>query len=279
MATSEIPPPRVIGSFGSGVANFVANAWRFLVANLIFGAIFVVMATYGSRTPLAYLLAIVLILPVAGLMRMATVQVRTKEGARMSDFVNPMRNPWRILLLGTIQLVIGAVMWIDVVVGLGSGQWLPAILAIGALYLLLALWSYSLIAWPLLLDPLHDGEPIRARLSLGVQVLLTHPMRILAFAILSGALLGLATAAIGIVVTFALALIWLSIASFSLTLIDRFEGRYQDAPSSDAPSSDAPSSRAQSSDAANADASPSDAPNPGAAEDGQTGSGTNATQQ
>lgn len=228
MTTSEIPPPPgVIGSFGSGVANFVGNAWRFLVANLIFGVIFVVMATYGSRTPLAYLLAIVLILPVAGLMRMAAVQVRTREGARMSDFVSPMRRPWHILLLGIIQLVIGLVMWIDVVVGLGSGQWLPAILAIGALYLLLALWSYSLIAWPLLLDPLRDGQPIRARLALGVQVLLASPMRILAFAILSGTLLGLATAAIGVVVTVALALIWLSIASFSLTLVDRFEARAQ----------------------------------------------------
>lgn len=235
MTASEIPPPGVIGSFGSGVANFVSNAWRFLVANLIFGAMFLVMATYGSRTPLAYLLAIVLILPVAGLMRMAAVQVRTREGARMSDFLSPMRRPWRILLLGVIQLVIGLVMWIDVVVGLGSGQWLPVILAIGALYLLLALWSYSLIAWPLLLDPLHDGEPIRARLALGVQVLLAHPMRILAFAILSGALLGLATAAIGIVATFALALIWLSIASFSLTLTDRFEGQLANAAGTDAP--------------------------------------------
>ncbi|HEX5396282.1 MAG TPA: hypothetical protein VFX74_04235 [Candidatus Limnocylindria bacterium] len=227
MTTSEIRPPGVIGSFGSGVANFVGNAWRFLVANLIFGAIFVVMATYGSRTQLAYLLAIVLILPVAGLMRMAAVQVRTRQGARMSDFLAPMRRPWHILLLGTIQLVIGLVMWIDVVVGLGSGQWLPAILAIGALYLLLGLWSYALIAWPLLLDPLHDGEPVRARLSLALQVLLTSPMRVLAFAVLSGLLLGLATAAVGLVVTVALALIWLSIASFSLTLVDRFEARAQ----------------------------------------------------
>jgi hypothetical protein len=136
-----------------------------------------------------------------------------------------MRRPWAILGLGTVQLVVALVMWIDVVVGLGSGQLLPAILAIGALYLLLAIWSFSVLCWPLLLDPLRDGQPVRARLVLALHILLAHAMRVLAFAILSGLLLALATAAIGIVVSFGLALIWLSIANFSLPLADRFEGR------------------------------------------------------
>ena len=206
----------------AGVAGFVTNAWRFLVANVVFGALLLAMALLAGRYPIAYLLAIPIILPVAGMMRMAAAQVRTGR-ASLRDFADPMRRPWTILGLGTIQLVVAVVMWIDVVVGLGSGQLLPAILAVGALYLLLAVWSYALIAWPLLLDPLRDGVPLRARLALGVQILLAHPMRILAFAVLSGALLALATAAIQIVAVFGLALIWLSIANFTLPLADRFE--------------------------------------------------------
>lgn len=222
MTARRLPPPRIIGSFGSGIVDFVDNAWRFLAGNIVFGVLLLVISVLVARTPLAYLLAIILILPVAGLMRMAAVQVRTGS-ARLSDFVSPMRRPWAILLLGSVQLVAALVMWIDVVVGLGSGQLLPAVLAVGAIYLLLAIWSFALVSWPILLDPHRDGEAIRPRLRLSLQLLLAHPMRILAFAILSGVLLGLATAAIGIIVTVGLALIWLSIANFSLPLADRFE--------------------------------------------------------
>ncbi len=222
MSPARTPAPGVFHALGAGVAGFVTNAWRFLVANVVFGALLLAMALLAGRYPIAYLLAIPIILPVAGMMRMAAAQVRTGR-ASLRDFADPMRRPWTILGLGTIQLVVAVVMWIDVVVGLGSGQLLPAILAVGALYLLLAVWSYALIAWPLLLDPLRDGVPLRARLALGVQILLAHPMRILAFAVLSGALLALATAAIQIVAVFGLALIWLSIANFTLPLADRFE--------------------------------------------------------
>jgi hypothetical protein len=223
-ARSLPPPPGIARSFASGVADFVNNAWRFLTANLIIGVLLLIMAVYVGRSPLAYLLAIPMILPIAGLMRMAVVEVRS-GGARFSDFVSPMRRPWAILALGLAQLITMLVMWIDVVVGLGSGQLLPAVLAVGAVDLLLAIWSYSIVTWPLLLDPLHDGEPLRRRLALGVQILFAHPMRVLAFAILAGLLLALATAAIGIVVSFGLAMIWLAIANFSVALADRFEGR------------------------------------------------------
>jgi hypothetical protein len=225
MTARRLPPqPGVFGPFAAGVAEFVNNAWRFLVANLAFGVLLLIMSLYVGRSPVALLLAIPMILPVAGLMRMAAVELRS-GGARLTDFLSPMRRPWAILGLGTVQLVVALVMWIDVVVGLGSGQLLPAILAIGALYLLLAIWSFSVLCWPLLLDPLRDGQPVRARLVLALHILLAHAMRVLAFAILSGLLLALATAAIGIVVSFGLALIWLSIANFSLPLADRFEGR------------------------------------------------------
>lgn len=224
MTARPLPPPRVLGAFASGVVDFVDNAWRFLVANLAIGVLLLIMSLVVGRAPIGYLLAVPMILPVAGLMRMAIVQVRT-GGARFSDFLAPMRRPWAFLALGSVQLVITFVLWLDVFVGLGSGQLLTAVLAIGAVYLLLAIWSYAVVTWPLLLDPLHDGEPIRARLQLGLRVLLSHPMRVLAFAVLSGVLLAMATAAIGIVVTFGLALIWLAIANFSLALTDRYEGR------------------------------------------------------
>lgn len=224
-ARSLPPPPGVLRSFGGAVADFVNNAWRFLLANIVFGVVLLCMAlVVGSGSPVGYLLTLPMILPVAGLMRMAVVEVRQGR-ARFGDFLSPMRRPWTILALGAVQLVAMFVMWIDVVVGLGSGELLPAILAIGAVYILLAIWSYALVTWPLLLDPLRDGEPIRARLILGLRLLLAHPMRILAIAIVAGALLALSTAAIGIVVSFGLALIWLAIANFSIPLADRFEGR------------------------------------------------------
>lgn len=224
MTARPLPPPRVLGSFASGVVDFVDNAWRFLLANLLIGVLLVIMSLVVGRAPAGYLLAIPMILPVAGLMRMAIVQVRT-GGARFSDFLAPMRHPWTLLGLGSLQLVITFVLWLDVFVGLGSGQLLLAVLSVGAVYLLLAIWSYAVVTWPILLDPLHDGEDIRSRLRLGLQVLLTHPMRVLAFALLSGILLAFATAAIGIVVTFGLSLIWLAVANFTLALTDRYEGR------------------------------------------------------
>jgi uncharacterized membrane protein YesL len=81
------------------------------------------------------------------------------------------------------------------------------------------------VAWPLLLDPERDGEPVMARLRLAFVVILVHPVRIGLFGLLVGGVLAISTALVAPILTFSVGVTWLAIARFVLPVADRIEGR------------------------------------------------------
>lgn len=181
-----------------------------------------VVGSLGS--PWGLLLVVLLVLPAAGTMRMATRLVRDFH-TDLGDFAEVVRHPWPALGVGLAQLAVTVVLVGDILIAAAWRSWPGTFLLIGALYALIALWTYAVVAWPLLLDPERDAEGVRSRLRLALVLFLVHPVRIGLFALLIGALLVLATFVIMPVLTFAVGLLWLAIARYVLPLADRIEGR------------------------------------------------------
>ena len=206
------------------LSDFYYNSWRFLGANLAVGLLLVTLLLGAVGSAWALLLTFLLVPPVAGVMRMATCLARDGH-TDFGDFKEVIRHPGRVLAIGACQLLIALLLVVDLAIGGAWRSWPGTFLMVSALYGLVLLWTYALLAWPLLLDPERDGEPTRQRLRLALIVLVAHPVRVAAFSLLMGALLLLAGIAIAPIVTFAIAVVWLAIARYVLPLADRVEGR------------------------------------------------------
>jgi hypothetical protein len=206
------------------VEDFYYNSWRFLGANLVVGTLIVVilLGTMGSVVTLV-LLPLVAV-PIAGIMRMATRLVRDGH-TDFGDFMEVIRHPAHALVLGTMQSLVVLVLVIDLLVASAWGSWLGTFFLVSALYGFVLLWAYAAVAWPLVLDPERDGEPLRARLRLAAMVLLAHPIRMLTFVAVLGILLLIAGILIAPLLTFAIGLLWLAIARYVLPVADRVEQR------------------------------------------------------
>lgn len=218
------PPPRLWRVLREAASDFYFHSWPFLGGNLVLGALGIGFVICSLASPWGLSLVVLLVLPAAGIMRMATRLIRGFH-TDLGDFAGVARRPWPILGVGLIQLVITVVLLVDILIAAAWRAWPGTILLVGALYALLALWVYALVAWPLLLDPERDAEGLRSRLRLALVVLLAYPVRIGLFAMLIGAVLVIATVAIAPIITFAIGLAWLAITRYVLPIADRIEGR------------------------------------------------------
>ena len=216
--------PRLRHVLREAISDFYFHSWSFLGANLVLGAMLLAIVALSPILPLALGIGLFLPLPAAGIMRMATRLLRDHR-ADLGDFADVLRRPWPVLGIGVAQLVVTVVLVGDALIAVSWRSWPGTILLVGAAYGLLALWTVAVVAWPLLLDPERDGLPIRARLRLALVVILLHPVRIGAFALLMGAAVILSTVLIAPLITFTVALVWLAIARWVLPIADRVEGR------------------------------------------------------
>jgi len=218
------PSPRLRRALRDAASDFYFNSWRFLGANFVMGALLLLILFGAVATPWALLLVALLVPPAAGTMRMATRLIRDGH-ADLGDFGEAIRRPWPVFALGLIQLAVIGVLVVDVVVA-GSWQaWVGTFLAASAAYGLFVVWAFAIVAWPLLLDPVRDAEPVRSRLRLAIVVLLAHPVRLGLFALGVAGFLLVAGILIAPIITFAVGLAWLAIARYVLPIADRVEGR------------------------------------------------------
>jgi hypothetical protein len=222
------PAPTLGGAVRAAGSDFYYNSVRLVPANLLWGAGFLAVlfaAVYFGVLALLLLIALLLVPLTAGLMTMAAVLVREKR-LFFSDFVDGIRRDfWRNLGLGALQLAVFVVLSADLFFGLQIPNLVGIFLAVSAGYALIILWAYVLVAWPLLLDPIRRGEPASRQLRLGALLLLAHPFRVGAIAIIILVFLAVATFTVAGVAMFALALALLVAAHYVLPTADRLEGR------------------------------------------------------
>lgn len=218
------PPPRIRRVLRGAIGDLYYNSWRFLGGNLVLGAVLVAVLLASVGSALALLLLPVAAVPAAGLMRMAVVLVRDGH-TDFGDFTDVVRRPWLPLAAGVVQSLVCVVLLVDMQLGGAIGGLFGAFLTVSAIYGLVIGWVYAAAAWPLLLDPERHGEPIPKRLRLAAIALVAHPLRVGAFLLVVGMLLGLSALVIAPFLTFTVALAWLVIARFLLPVADRIEGR------------------------------------------------------
>lgn len=212
------------GAIRHAALDFYYNSWRFLPGNMAFGVVLIALIAAMATVPWGWVVAIGLIPPAAGCMRMATTLVRDGH-TDFGEFLAVLRRPWQPLVVGCAQLAIVVVLVVDVQVGRAWASPIGGVLVVSALYGFVIGWAFAIVAWPIVLDPVRRSEPLRARLRLAGLLLLAHPLRMGGLALLVGAFLLASTVAVAAIVTVALAFAFLVVARYVLPAADRLEGR------------------------------------------------------
>lgn len=202
------------------------HSLRLFVGNLLWGVVLLATLWFGMAVPALLLIGGMTLVPISiGLMRMATSVVREGHTV-MSDFGAAFRpRAWRHVALGLGQLMLLIVAGVDMLIGVQLGGLLGTFLAVSAIYMLFAVWGLGVICWPILLDPLREEEPIRRNLGLGVAVALTGPVRLTGVALLLIAFLAVSTVLAALLLTVAVAFVFLFAAHYVLPAADRLERR------------------------------------------------------
>ena len=199
------------------------NFSAFIPANVIFGIGLIVLIGAVATSPVGWIAIVGLVPLTAGCMALATSLVRDGH-TDLGEFMAVVRRPWLVLGLGIAQLTATAVLLVDLSVGAALGTPIGGVLVVSAVYGLAILWTYAVAAWPIVLDPKRQSEPLAARLRLAARLLIARPGRMSGLAALVGIFLGIATVAVVAIATFALALAWLVTARYVLQAADGLEG-------------------------------------------------------
>lgn len=222
----EVPAaPSLRGTLRAAIGDLSDNAAILAVANLGWAAVLFVAASLLARHPLGVLGLALLILPSAGLMRMATFVVRSGR-CRLGDFLDGMRRDTaRTLGIGLAQLLLVVLAGADVLIGLGLGGLPGVVLVVGGGYILVAIWIYACVAWPLLIDPLRADVALGARLRLAAILVLARPIPAIGIGVTILVLLVAGTLLLIPIIAFAASLAALLAAHWTLPTADHLEGR------------------------------------------------------
>jgi hypothetical protein len=219
------PPPGPFRALLLAAESLFEDLVTFAAGNLAFGLALLVTTLVVQLTVLGYLLAIPLALPAAAVMRLGTISIR-RGTPRLGDLAAAYRRPGRVLAVATAQVLIGGLLVLDLAIGGASGALLGTIFAIVALYGLLVIGVVSVVAWPLLLDPEREDRPLRSILRLALVLILVRPVRMSVLALLVAAMLLLAVLSVIVILSFGLALAWLTAAHAVLPAADALEGAH-----------------------------------------------------
>jgi hypothetical protein len=219
-----VHPPGVIRSFFLAASSLLEDLGAFVVGNFLFGLSLLIVAVATQLSLVGYLLLIPLAMPAAAVMRMATVHVRSGT-ARISTFGEGLRRPWRVMGVAATEVLLAFLFGADISLGWAQGSLVGSALAVAGFYGLLALWTYVLVLWPLLLDPEADAYRFRYLLRVAAFVVVSRPLRALALAFLVLGLLAVSVGSILGILTIGWALACLASAHWVLPTADALLGR------------------------------------------------------
>lgn len=218
------PPPKAGAAFRTAAEDLFYNSWRFVAANVIFGVGLLAITLLALQGLIFFALAALLGPVMAGMTRMATTLVRDRH-TDLGEFFAQLRRPILPLVLATIQVGLVFVLVVDLLAGAGVGGAFGAFLSVSALYGLFLLWLYAVLAWPILLDPVREADPIRRRLRLAVVLLVAYPLRTAGMALVLLLIVAASAVAIMLILTVSVAFVALVAAHYVLPAADRLEGR------------------------------------------------------
>jgi hypothetical protein len=218
--------PSLGGALRAAAGDFFFNSWRLVPANLLWALSLVVVAlSWLLLPPLGLLVAVVTVLPTAGMFRLAALIARG-EPASFSDATDAIHDqPLPRLGIGLMVVIAALVLLTNLASGVLSGSPLGWALATLAAWGLLAGWCWLFAFWPILLDPRRPSAGMSAAARLAALLLLAHPVRLALLGLVLAVLLTISLAALVALLTVSFAFAALASAHYVLPAADRLEAR------------------------------------------------------
>ncbi len=145
--------------------------------NLAWLVVVALFALVRVVVPILIVLAPLLALPTAVLMRLAVAAARDRSPTWSMASAELGRLAGRKLLLGTAQLLVLALGVVNVLLAGNIGGILGVISALIAAYAVIATWMYAVALWPIVCDP-HREAPLREQLRMALTVVILRPLQI-----------------------------------------------------------------------------------------------------
>ncbi|MFN8631084.1 MAG: hypothetical protein U0838_12455 [Chloroflexota bacterium] len=218
--------PRLVACVRAAAGDLYFNSWRLVPMNLVWGLLLLaVLGAAGLGSGLALLALPLLALPQAGLARMAALIVRGETVALSDGFGAWPRFLVPALALGAAILAAAALLSFNLVTGLLDGGIVTVAVATLAAWGLVVLAAFGVAAWPLLADPAREDQPARERLRIAALLVVAHPVRAIALAVLVVVFLAVSTLAFAALLTVSVAFATQVAARYVLPAADRLEAR------------------------------------------------------
>lgn len=174
---------------------------------------------------LGLLLSPLLAIPAVGVFRLAALIVRG-EPPDCSDVTAAWRRYGGLApVLGVGFMLAGVVLVVDLFGAVGSSSPIAWAIATLAAWGLLALITYALLAWPIMVDPRREAESLPHRLRLAGLLLAAFPGRMALLGLMLAVILFASTIAFAALLSVSVAYVGLVACRYVLPAADRLEAR------------------------------------------------------
>lgn len=238
IAAPELPPaPTLRGALRAGASDLYYHSIRVVPANVVVGlglAIAAILSIRGGPVP-ALIVVALLGVPVAGLAQLGANATRGRD-VNLFDVLDPVRRrPLVVLGAGVAFTLAAFVLVVNVVSGVLTGNIVAFALGTLAGWGVLGLFALGYAFWPLLVDPERAERPAPDVLRLAGLLVLAHPVRLGALALLLTVVLVVSTILFAALLTVSVGFVLLVAARFVLPAADRLEARLGHPPPASGP--------------------------------------------
>jgi hypothetical protein len=207
--------------------DFYYQSVRLVPANVAWGAALLAVLAIGVWVSpvLGIVASPVLCLPLAGVTTLAA-QIARGDDVVLSDFPAAMRRHGSAALaLGAVVVAATVIFATNLVSGIAGGGPLDLAFATLAGWGLVITWTVAIAAWPLLVDPVRDGQPALSRIQLAGLVVLAEPLRFAGLTATVAVILLASLVAFAAILTVSVAFVALVAARIVLPAADELEAR------------------------------------------------------
>ncbi|MDP9271345.1 MAG: hypothetical protein M3P14_10315 [Chloroflexota bacterium] len=219
--------PRLGSVLRQAGVDFYFQSIRLVLANAAWGIclIGVLVVAMVTAPPFGLLLAPLLAIPASGVFRLAALIAR-EEPPDFSDVTDAWRRLAPAALgAGVVLTLVSVVLAFDLLGAIGSANPVAWAFATMAGWGLIAVGTYTMVAWPLLVDPRRETRSMREKLRLAGLLLVAFPARMLGLALIAALILLASTVAFAALLSISLAYVALVACRYVLPAADRLEAR------------------------------------------------------
>lgn len=215
---SDGRPPRLAGALTGAFTTALEWAFPFVTTNAGWVVAVVLLGFLALGVPLTWLLAPLLALPTASIMRLAVAATRLGVPSVRMARDELSRLAARKVVLAAVQLLLIVIGLTSLRLAVDIGGFGGVLSAAVALYAVLGASILAVALWPLVCDPAREG-PVRAQLRLALAVIARRPLQLVVLAVITG-LAVLVSAQLIVPALFLPSLVLLAIAGYVVPAAD-----------------------------------------------------------